>query len=147
MAVVAHLAFRFIVLLVGVALLSGCIGSGSADPATAELPDWLARVYPEPGAELTATQAVQVDHDTLAADREVRLSIDGTDVTTYARIGPSTLEYDIDQTAAPVDLKPGSHTATVELYSVKAGASEGVESYSASERNLLDTFTWEFTVL
>lgn len=137
-----------VVFLVAVMLLTGACADGTDDTAATtapdDAPDWITKLYPPPGAETTATRAVQVGYDTLPADREVRLLIDGTDVTVYAQQGPGLLEYDIDQDAAPVDLKPGKHEATVELYNVQAGASEGVDSFSASERAVIDSYTWEF---
>lgn len=136
-------------LLTIVLLLAGCAGDTDSDAAVTvdEAPEWVTRIYPAPGANTTATRAVQVHYETVGAGREVRLLIDGTDVTTYARATPGLLEYDVDQPASPVELQPGSHTATVELYEVKVGASEGAESYSASERAKIDSFSWEFQVL
>lgn len=135
-------------LLTIVLLLSGCAGDTDSGAAVTvdEAPEWVTKIYPPPGANTTATRAVQVQYETVGADREVRLLIDGTDVTTYARVGTGLLEYDVDQAASPVELDPGPHTATVELYEVKVGASEGAESYSASERAKIDSFSWDFQV-
>lgn len=100
------------------------------------------------GSETSVTQAVQVDHDAIAADRQVRLIIDGTDVTAYAvATTPGLLEYDIDQLRSPVELQPGQHTAVVKLNRVTPGSGEGVESYDAEVHDTIESFTWTFTVL
>ena len=134
-------------------VLSACAaGADDADAegaaASAELPDWIDKIYPPPDSETSATQAVQVNHNAIAADQQVRLIIDGTDVTSYAvATTPGLLEYDVDQAAAPVELEPGEHTAVVELNRVTPGASEGVDSYDADVHETIESFTWTFTVL
>ena len=138
-------------------LLAGCAGDGAdsvqaaADgdgQAAAELPDWVEKLYPPPGSETSATQAIQVNHTAIAADQQVRLILDGTDVTAYANAtSPGLLEYDIDQDAAPVDLAPGDHKATVELFQVTPGEGEGVDSYDPDVHEPIDSFSWTFTVL
>lgn len=136
---------------------SACAGDGAESvqevaegeaQTIADLPEWLEKVYPPPGSETSATQAVQVDHTAIAADQQVRLIIDGTDVTAYAdATSPGLLEYDIDQEDAPVDLQPGEHEATVELMRRTPGASEGVDSYDPDVHKTIDSFSWTFTVL
>lgn len=136
-------------LLVVFALASAACASGADDvPPTAavpsDAPDWITKIYPAPGAETTATRAVQVQYETLPPGSEIRLIIDGTDVTSYAQQGTGLLEYDVDQDMAPVELEPGTHEATVELYTVQPGASEGADSFSASERAVIDSYSWSF---
>ena len=62
----------------------------TADPvgigATADLPDWLNRVHPPPGAEAAVNDAIQVDYEVAGPDQTIRLSVDGVDVTAYADI-------------------------------------------------------------
>lgn len=139
-----HRPFLIALLLLALPLLAACGADNQAEPgSTEDLPDWLTRVYPAPGAETTATRSVQVEYP-VTEGREVRLLIDGTDVTTYARVGGGLLEYDVDQPVSPVELRPGSHTATVELYEPSVESSESSETFDPSERQLIDSFTWEF---
>lgn len=149
---------RVLVLLAALALLlPACFGDGADrikaqangdDQAVADYPEWIEKVYPPPGSETSATQAVQVDHGVVGADQQVRLTIDGTDVTTYAvATSPGLLEYDIDQAPAPVDLRSGEHTAVAELVRVTPGSSEGVDSFDADVHGVVDSFAWTFTVL
>ncbi len=140
-----------------VLILPACFGDGAeriqaqarGEPAAvAEYPTWIDKLYPPPGSETSATQAVQVDHNVVEADRQVRLIIDGADVTTYATAtSPGLLEYDVDQAAAPIALEPGKHTATVQLMRVTPGSGEGVDSYDPEIHETIDTYTWAFTVL
>lgn len=147
------------VLLVVLALLCGaCFGDG-ADSITAQVdgdepagghgyPDWLHKVYPPPGSETSVTQALQAQYTVQGAARQVRLILDGTDVTTYATAtAPGLLEYDMDQASAPVELDPGEHNAVVELYKVEPGSGEGVESFDPEVHEAIDSFAWSFTVL
>lgn len=149
---------RVLVLLAGLALLlPACFGDGAekiqaqaqgGGESLAGYPEWLEKVYPPPDSQTSATQAVQVNHGVVEADRQVRLIIDGTDVTSYAvATAPGLLEYDVDQVSAPVELDPGEHTAVVELTRVTPGASEGVESFDADVHGAVDSFRWTFTVL
>ena len=138
-------------------MLPACFGDGADDikaqargeeAGVADYPDWIEKVYPPPDSETSVTRAVQVNHGVVEADRQVRLLIDGTDVTAYANeTSPGLLEYDIDQAASPVELKPGEHTAVVELNRVTPGASEGVDSYDPEVHETIDRYTWTFTVL
>jgi hypothetical protein len=106
--------------------------------ATADLPDWLNRVYPPPGAEAAVNDAIQVDYDVAGPDQTVRLSVDGVDVTAYADIQPGELQYDMDEGRAPAELDPGTHAAMVEL----------VDAAEYGEQpEVLDRCEWEFTLL
>lgn len=137
--------------------LTGCFGDGADDiqavaegdtNTVADYPEWIEKVYPPPDSELSVTQAVQVNHSAIAADQQVRLIIDGTDVTSYAvATAPGLLEYDIDQEQAPVELSPGEHQATANLVRVTPGASEGVDSYDPEVHETVETFSWTFNVL
>lgn len=138
-------------------LLGACADDGADDiqavaegeaASAAELPEWIEKLYPPPGSETAINQAVQVDHNVVDADQQVRLSIDGTDVTAYAiETSPGLLEYDMEQSNSPVEIGPGEHEATVELFRVTPGASEGVDSYDADVHEAIETYTWSFTVL
>jgi len=151
------LMLRLVLLLLVPALVGACSrGSGPESQAQSgvdgelavEYPDWIERVYPPPGSELSVTQAVQINHNVVEDARQVRLIIDGVDVTSYA-IGttPGLLEYEFDEAEfTPVELDPGEHTAVVELVDVVApGADTGLEGSEQPE--ILDTFTWTFTAL
>lgn len=136
--------------------LAGC-GGGAEDvqqvaqgeaTSVADAPDWIEKLYPPPGAETSVTQAVQVNHTAVTPNRQVRLSINGTDVTAYAiETSPGLLVYDIDQPDAPIELGPGEHEATVVLWRVQPGVSEGVDSFDPDVREVLDSFSWTFNVL
>lgn len=123
-------------------------GDGATEAGVADYPDWIQKVYPPPDSELSATRAVQVNHTVVTAERQVRLVIDGVDVTAYAlETSPGLLEYDIDQVNAPVELRPGTHSAEALLFEVTPGASEGVDSYDPDVHEPVDTYSWTFEVL
>lgn len=152
----ASLRGLLLVLLALALLLPACFGDGAEqiqakaedNVADDDYPAWLDKLYPPPGSKTSVTQAVQVDHNAIAADQQVRLIIDGTDVTAYANAtSPGLLEYDIDQAQAPIELKPGEHTAVVQLMRVTPGSSEGVDSYDEDVHQKVESFTWTFTVL
>ena len=146
-----------VLLVVLTLLLGACTGDGADDiqavaegeaASAAEFPEWIEKLYPPPGSETSINQAVQINHNITAADQQVRLSIDGTDVTAYAtETSPGLLEYDIDQPNAPIELEPGEHEATVSLFDVTPGASEGVDSYDADVHDPVESYSWSFTVL
>ena len=146
-----------VVLVLLTLLLPACAGDGAEDiqavaegeaASAAEFPEWIEKIYPPPESETAINQAVQINHNVIAADQQVRLSIDGTDVTAYAtETSPGLLEYDIDQPNAPIELEPGEHEATVALFRVTPGASEGVDSYDADVHEPIESYTWSFTVL
>lgn len=148
---------RLLVVLALLALLlPACFGDGADKikaAANDEVPEekypaWIQKVYPPPGSETSVTRAVQVNHNVVDAEQQVRLVIDGTDVTSYAvATSPGLLEYDIDQAQSPLDLEPGEHTAVAHLMRVTPGASEGVDSYDADVHESIESFTWTFTVL
>lgn len=142
-------ARRVGVLLATLTLVATCAGCGDADQGVTGVtyPDWIEEVHPEPGSETTAVPSVQIYHGATAVDEQVRLSIDGTDVTTYATgRRPGLLEYDVHDEAAPIDVEPGEHTATAQLYRVEPGATEW-EAVDPEVHELIDEFTWTFRVL
>lgn len=127
---------------------AGGEGDQGTPVAAPDTPEWLEKIYPPPDSEISVTQAVQVVHTAIQADRQVRLNIDGTDITTYA-LGsePGHLVYDIDDVAAPVQLAPGEHTAEVQLMRRTPGSGEGTESYDPDVHEVIETYSWEFTIL
>lgn len=117
-------------------------GDAAAVGATAvALPDWLDRVYPAPGQEVSATADVQVEHALSAPAEGVRLSIDGVDVTAYSEEGRGLLVYDPDRSQAPqpIPLEPGEHSATVERLLL--------DPETGQIREEVDAFSWSFTIL
>ncbi len=107
-------------------------------PAVVDRPEWLVRVYPPPGSEGTAAATVQVRHELPGAKGNLRLMIDGVDVTAYADVKPGQLTYDPEVAPEVVELTPGQHTARVERVSLPR---EG------AQLRVLDFYQWRFTVL
>lgn len=76
--------FRLAATLLALALLlTACFGDGAEEiqevaqgdaDAAVGYPDWIDSVYPMPGSESSATQAVQVRHTVVTAERQVRLT-------------------------------------------------------------------------
>lgn len=132
-------------LLTALALLAGaCAQRDEArvpDPAgVVALPEWVSRVYPEPGAQVAGAANVQVEHALSEPDEGIRLSVDGTDVTIYAQEGRGLLSYDPDRepTTPPVELDPGDHRATVERLAL--------DPQTGEIEDTVETFTWDFTI-
>jgi hypothetical protein len=94
-------------------------------------------VYPEPGAEGSVGQAIQVDYQVSGPEQNVRLFVDGVDVTIYSTIQPGSLQYDVAQRFAPVELDPGPHRAAVELVN---------EPEQGEAVKVLDRFEWQFEI-
>jgi|SRR5665811_1395776 len=125
-----------------VALATACVGDPATSAESSEaLPEWLERVYPPPGAELASNAEIQVEHNLTAPDEQIRLSIDGTDVTVYSDLDNAELVYDMEDGRSPVEVDPGTHTATV----ARTRVPEDFD-IETDEVELLDTFQWEFTV-
>lgn len=144
-----------VLLVVAVALtLSACGGDEEPEAAQGEpvavpdTPDWIEKIYPSPDSEASHTQSVQVVHTAIAADEQVRLLIDGTDVTSQA-LGsePGLLVYDMDDVNGPVQLRPGDYTAEAQLFRRTPGSGEGTESFDPDVHEVIDSYSWEFTVL
>jgi hypothetical protein len=135
---------RSIVLLTLVALtvwLGACgddDGVATTGSATAQgtpsddLPAWLTDIYPSPGAD-AAERAVEVQYDLLDTRRELRVVIDGVDVTaqldglergadgTVLFPSPGTVRYDPRELERPlVELRPGEHDVAVRLVELPA---------------------------
>lgn len=132
------------------AVLAGCAeadppadDAGSDDAGSEEVsgaPAWVREVHPAPGAETTGLPEVQVSHEVVGTREDVRLVIDGIDVTQYAGPGQGVLTYkpgDGDEPRAPVELSPGTHRAVVQRVLLP----EFGETYK-----VLDSFGWQFTV-
>lgn len=128
---------RLAVLFLAMSLvLIGC-SDAPAELETKELPSWIERVYPAPGASTTGGRQVEVGHNLPEApDERIRLLIDGVDVTTYARFQGTTLVY--DPAEGPVPLQAERHTATVQWVRLPAAGSDEVV--------VLDEFTWTFSM-
>ena len=98
-------------------------------------PAWVEDVIPGPGAVATVPDAVEVDHSITATDEDVRLIVDGVDVTTYAAFDAGKLRY--ESGAGPVELVSGDHTATVQRVLLRL---------DETDYRVLDSYSWEFRV-
>ncbi|MEX0789952.1 MAG: hypothetical protein WD178_04170 [Actinomycetota bacterium] len=131
--------------LLAVGLLAGCGEEAAAPPAADEaLPTWLVSVKPEPGEQSAVLRRIEVNYVLQTDGENVRLSVDGTDVTSYADFGreqnvggPGSLVYDFEQARELVPLEPGEHTATLELVRLEN---------LGEQHEILDTFSWTFTI-
>lgn len=126
---------RIFLLVVALGLFLGC-----TDPETTEGPDvsdrqpgWVETVYPEPGATVAVPDAVEVDHAITSGSEDVRLIVDGTDVTTYAVFDAGKLRYESGD--GPVVLGDGDHVAEVQRVALPV---EGIDY------RVIDSFRWEF---
>jgi hypothetical protein len=119
------------------------------DPRPSGLPSWLERVFPEDGAN-SSERAVEVDYGLLGDRQEIRVVIDGTDVTAQldgidrASDGdtlfpsPGQLRYDPSAIERPiVPLEPREHSAEVRLVEL--------DEFGANLETI-DEYSWSFTV-
>lgn len=123
----------FIPVVLALLALAGCATTPAADDGSDSMPSWIETVFPEPGAVVTAADAVEVDHNLTATDNDIRLLIDGVDVTTYAAFDAAKLRY--ESGVGPVELDDGDHTAEVQRV---------VLSDDESQFEVIDSFSWEF---
>lgn len=126
--------YSLLALVVLITMAVVACGDDEATPGdTAPLPDWLESVYPEPGATVAVPDAVEVDHTLQRVEHDVRLIIDGVDVTTYATFEAAKIRYESGD--GPIELGDRRHTATVQRVRLPA---YGVDY------QVVDSFTWEF---
>lgn len=130
-------SLRFLLLLCLTLLVSACSTGPETfeEGSTSEPPAWVEEVVPEPGAVATVPDAVEVDHTITATDEDVRLLINGVDVTTYATFEAGKIRYEAGD--GPVDLGTGDHTAEVQRVTLP---SEGTDF------TVIDSYTWRFRV-
>jgi hypothetical protein len=115
-------------------LVTACAANSQSNgQVTNEMPSWVRSVYPEPGAEASITDTIQVAYSRPAPGQVVRLLIDGVDVTSDASRGAETIDYDPER--GPVHLTPGEHNVEVRLV---------VTSPDKSSDETLDSFQWSF---
>lgn len=112
--------------------LAGVACDGGEEEATG-MPDWVESVYPEPDATAAVPDAVEVDHTLQRVDEDVRLVVDGVDVTTYSAFEAGKIRY--ESGVGPVILGGRTHTAEVQ----RVELDEFGEEYE-----VLDSFSWEF---
>jgi hypothetical protein len=115
-------------------LLAGCgattATTATPPPGTEALPSWVVSLNPHPGSSSEANTVVEVEHTVTEPDHEVRLIVDGVDVTAGALIGARSLAYE--------PLSRGSHTVRIEhVWLPGAGA----------DLETIETFTWRFETL
>lgn len=123
----------FFPILLALFAVAGCTTTPVADDGADPMPSWVETVFPEPGAVVTASDAVEVDHSLTATDNDIRLVIDGVDVTTYAAFDAGKLRY--ESGVGPVVLDDGDHTAEVQRVVL---ADDGIQF------EVVDSFKWEF---
>lgn len=116
-------------------VLLGCTDpeTTGGDDVSDRQPDWVETVYPEPGATVAVPDAVEVDHALTSGDEDVRLIVNGTDVTTYAIFEAGKVRYESGD--GPVVLGDGQHIAEVQRVTLRV---EGVDY------TVIDSFSWEF---
>lgn len=120
--------------LLVLALLSACATTPvTGDPA--DRPAWVKAVYPEEGAVVAVPDAVEVEHTITSPDEDIRLLVDGVDVTTYAVVEAGLLRY--ESGSGPVTLSTGDHNAEVQRVLLPT---EGVQF------SVVDSYSWEFRV-
>lgn len=124
---------------VGLVMLLTLVAACTDRPVTAgpdadvETPSWVQSVYPEPGATAAVPDAVEVDHVVTSDDEDVRLIVDGTDVTTYATFDAARIRYESGD--GPVVLEEGDHWAEIQRVTLPA---------PGEQFDVLDSFRWEF---
>lgn len=111
-------------------VLTAC---SDADADAAAFPEWIEAVYPQPDATLAVPDAIEVDHRLEEPETEVRLLVDGVDVTTYSNFEGAKIRY--EPGFGPVDLGGGDHTAEVQRVSLPVDGTEYV---------VVDSYSWEF---
>lgn len=123
------------VLMVLFGLLVGCTdpSDSASERSSDQPPSWVEEVYPEPGATVAIPDAVSVDHEITGPDEDVRLIVDGVDVTTYATFDAGVLRYESGD--GPVVLGDGEHSAEVQRVTLPA---------VGADYTVLDSFRWEF---
>lgn len=114
----------------------GCTGDTTrpqGSPISEVKPAWVESVIPEPSAVATVPNTVEVNHAITATDEDVRLVIDGVDVTTYATFEAGKIQYEPSE--GPVDLGTGTHTAEVQRVT---------RPVEGTDYRIIDSYTWEF---
>lgn len=171
------------VLAVAVLGLAAC--EGDEDPLTVDgvtvttdppdrLPEWIIALSPEPGAQATGNRVVEVDARPTTGVRQIRLEIDGVDVTAFATephppdpteqqvTRPNRLAYDPNRldrgrldggtgaVTAPERREQGEQ-APVDLepgpHFATVRLVEFPEGLEADEAVEVDSFTWSFEIL
>jgi hypothetical protein len=121
------------VVVVAALLLAACSSeetTATPPTGTAGLPGWVVSLSPEPGSSSQANTVVEVRHTIDQPGHEVRLILDGVDVTAGALRGDGILTYE--------PLASGPHTARIE-HAWLPGAGADLET--------IDSFTWRFETL
>lgn len=125
--------------IVVASLLTGCTTDSTVDAPTDggqddDQPSWIDEVTPRPDASLAPGEGVSVRYQITDPDHEVRLIVDGVDVTAVSEAGPGFLRYD-EADPGPVQLAPGDHSAEARLVTREVA---GVDVVT------VDSFVWTF---
>lgn len=126
--------FTIALALISMTSLTACGTPDRQDPGSESQPSWVETVYPAPGSSAT-TLAVEVDHTITSTDNDVRLMVDGVDVTTYAAFDAGRLRY--ESGVGPVVLGGGEHWAEVQLVTLP---------HEGADYEVLDSYRWEFGI-
>ena len=121
-------------LVVALLMLGACDDTADSGGDEEPMPSWVESVYPEPGSTAAVPDAVEVDHELPeGTDIDIRLLVDGIDVTTYATFEAGKLRYESGE--GPVTMAAGDHTAEVQQVTLPT---------KGDEYTVVDSFQWEF---
>ena len=118
---------------------AGCADDSDTDgsPQQAEpLPVWIDEITPRANATFSPSSGISVRYDLTEPDTEVRLFVDGVDVTAVSDGGPGLLRYE-DNAEGIVRLDAGMHTAEAQLVILPTA---GVDTVT------VDSYTWSFRI-
>lgn len=127
--------------LVGLFMLAGagCTTSSDTDegfePAE-PLPVWIDEITPRANATFSPIGGISVRYALTDPDTEVRLIVDGVDVTASSEGGPGLLRYE-DNAQGIVPLDAGMHTAEAQLVTLPTA---GVDTI------VIDSYSWAFRI-
>lgn len=134
---------RPVMLIVGAILalvgLTACTTVGDTEidaDDSGQLPSWIDEVRPAPGADISAADGVAVHYRLTDPDHDVRLLIDGVDVTANSVDAAGLLRY-TDDGVAIVILGVGEHTAEAQLVTHETAGVDAV---------ITDSYLWTFRV-
>ena len=127
--------------LVGVLMLAGagCADDSDTDESLQEsepLPVWIDEITPRSNATFSPIGGISVRYVLTDPETEVRLIVDGVDVTAVSDAGPGLLRYE-DDAEGIVRLDAGMHTAEAQLVILPAAGIDTV---------VIDSYSWVFRI-